>query len=840
MPFWHGDAVGRPIELGRAIGAFLRELEPMDPPPRCDASARITRSTSWRRATCVAYLGEQREVTGALPTDRTIVVERFRDELGDWRVALLTPFGGRVHAPGRWRSSRGSASATASRSRPSGPTTASPSGCRRGSRPTAPTIEGALLVEPDEVEDLLMAELGGVGAVRRPLPRERRSGPAPAAPPARASARRCGCSARSRPTCSPSPASTARSRSSSRPTASSCATSSTCRRSSSCSASIRARRIRVVSVESRSASPFASSLVFDYLGSFMYEGDAPLAERRAQALTLDRDLLAELLGSEELRELLDPEAVADLELELQALAGGAARDDARRRGRPAAPARRPAGRRGRGAVRRGLDGAAALVELEGARRALRVRIAGEERWIAVEDAGRYRDALGASPPPGVAETFLARDRRAARRAARALGAHAMRRSPPTAPASRWGIARATVEERLRALAAAGTLLEGAFRPGGAAHEFTDPEVLRQLRRRSLARLRREVEPVEPEVLARFLPAWQGVGGTAGGLGRLLEVVAQLEGVPDPGVGPRARRAAGAGRRLHAAPARRAGRRGRGRLDRARHARTRRRADRALPARPGRPAGQRRSGRRPPTEPIHDAIRQHLQRRGASFFPQLRAAAGRRAQRGRAARRALGSRLGRRGHERHVRRAARAVARRARGRRRAPRPGRLVALGPPRAAGRWSLVADLVGEERTPTERGHALATRAPRAPRRASPARRWRREGVAGGFAAVYPVLRAMEEAGRHAAATSWPAWGPPSSRCPERSTGCVRCATTTRRWRTHPGGHRPGPAVRRGARLAARVPTTSGFRSSVRPAPTSCSSTATPRSTSSAAAAAC
>jgi ATP-dependent Lhr-like helicase len=380
-------------------------------------------------------------------------------------------------------------------------------------------------------------------------------------------------------------------------------------------AAIRARRIRVVSVESRSASPFASSLLFDYVGSFMYEGDAPLGERRAQALALDRDLLAELLGTEELRELLDPEAVADLELELQGLAES-------RRARTidgvADLLRRVGDLRTDEVEARtaaGLDAVAALRELEASRRIVGVRIAGEQRWIAIEDVARYRDAAGASPPAGVAETWLA----AADAPLDALLVRWARSHAPftaDAPAARWGIARATIEEKLRALAARQTLLEGAFRPGGAAHEFTDPDVLRQLRRRSLARLRREVEPIDQDVFARFLPAWQGVGATAGGLGRLIEVVAQLEGVPMPasvlerdvlrarvaGYTPRLLDELGAAGEVVWI--------GRGSLGRddGRIALYRRDHVELLAS-----AG---SSDDRPSEPIHDAIRAHLQRRGA--------------------------------------------------------------------------------------------------------------------------------------------------------------------------------------------------------------------------------
>ncbi len=745
MPFWHGDAVGRPIELGRAIGGFLRELEPLKP------EAAITRLKDSHAldelaaTNVVTYLADQREVTGALPTDRTMVVERFRDELGDWRVALLTPFGGRVHAP--W--SMAIESRLRERHGVEVQAMWSDDGIAvrlpEGIETDGATIESALLIEPEEVEELLMAELGGSAlfaarfrenaARALLLPRRRPGQRTPLWMQRQKSADLLAVA--SQYGSFPIILETYR---------------EVLRDVFDMPAlvellgSIRSRKIRVVSVETRSASPFASSLMFDYLGSFMYEGDAPLAERRAQALALDRELLAELLGTEELRELIDPEAVADLELELQALAGG-------RRARTLDGVADLLRRLGdlrtdevEARVSDGLDAAASLAELEATRRALRIRIGGEERWIAVEDVGRYRDAVGSSPPPGVAETWLA----PTRRPLDALLQRWARTHAPfvaDAPAERWGLGRGAVEERLRALAAEGLLLEGAFRPGGAVHEFTDPDVLRQLRRRSLARLRREVEPVEPEVLARFLPTWHGIGSAAGGLGRLVEVVAQLEGVPIPasvlerdvlparvaGYTPRLLDELGAAGEVVWI--------GRGTLGRddGRIALYRRDRVELL--------GRAAAAEDRPSERIHDAIRAHLQRRGASFFPQLRAAvadarsddelldavwdlvwAGELTNDTFASLRALSLPRSR----------SKAT----------PRPGRLVALGPPRAAGRWSLVADLVGEERGPTERGHALAIalleRHGVVTREAVAA-----EGIAGGYASVYPVLRAMEESGR-------------------------------------------------------------------------------------------
>ena len=377
---------------------------------------------------------------------------------------------------------------------------------------------------------------------------------------------------------------------------------------------------------------------------------------------------------------------------------------------------------------------------------MRVRIAGEERWIAIEDVARYRDAVGASPPAGVAETWLeATDAPLDALLLRWARSHA----PFTAeaPAARWGVARATVEERLRGLAAAGSLLEGAFRPGGTAHEFTDADVLRQLRRRSLARLRREVEPVEADVFARFLPAWQGVGSASGGAGRLIEVVAQLEGVPIPasvlerdvlrarvaGYTPRLLDELGAAGEVVWI--------GRGSLGRDDGRIALYRRDRVdLLASAG--ASEDR-----PSEPIHDAIRQHLVRRGASFFPQLRSAISE-ARTDDELLDALWDLVWSGETTNDTFAALRALSLPRTKSKSAPRPGRLTALGPPRAAGRWSLVADLVGEERTPTERGHAVATalleRHGVVTREGAAA-----EGIVGGYASVYPVLRAMEESGR-------------------------------------------------------------------------------------------
>jgi len=490
----------------------------------------------------------------------------------------------------------------------------------------------------------------------------------------------------------------------------------------------------------------------------MYDGDTPMAERRAGALTLDRDLLRELLGQEELRELLDPDALADLELSLQALTDDrlattldGVHDLLRRLG-DLSGAEVAARTEGGPAV-----ADAWLDELGAARRAIRTRIAGDERWVAVEDVARYRDGVGIAPPVGIPAAFLG----PANGALDGLLSRFARTHGPfltPEPAGRWGLPVGVVGDALERLLVAGTLLRGEFRPGGAEREWCDPEVLRLLRRRSLARLRREVEPVDPAALGRFLPEWQGVGPVgaaraplrgAVALERLAEVVDQLAGLPlpasvlerdvlparIPGYQPRMLDELGALGEVAWV--------GRGSLGRD--------DGRIALVRPGReilrPLGSP-DGTPPPMEVRHVAIREHLSARGASFYRELFAAAG-----GGSDRDVLDALwdlvwAGEVTNDTFAPLRALRWKRTASGARRgAGRPGRLTALGPPEAAGRWSLVA----QETVPasaTERLHAqslvLLERHGVVTREAVAT-----EGVVGGFGAVYPVLRAMEDAGR-------------------------------------------------------------------------------------------
>ncbi|HXL46711.1 MAG TPA: helicase-related protein, partial [Candidatus Binatia bacterium] len=398
IAFWKADAPSRPAELGLALGKMVRELRALSP----DAAEKRLRERAGfdDRAikNLLTYLDDQAAATGAVPDDRTVVVERFRDEIGDWRVCVHTPLGGRVHAP--------LALALEARLRERLGVDARALWTDDGIALHLPDVETPpglddLLLDPEEVEALVAAELPGsalfAGRFRENaarsllLPRRRPGQRTPLWQQRMRSANLLQVAgqyadfpilAETWRECMSDhfdmPALTTLMR------------------------SIRSREVRVVAVDTERASPFASSLLFSYVAEFMYEGDSPLAERRAQALSLDRELLAELLGSEDLRELLDPVSIAAVELELQGLLP-------ERFPRDPDEAHDLLVRLGDLSDREAADRGLAiewLRELERERRAVSVRIAGEPRWIAADDAGRYREALGVTLPVGLPDAYL--------------------------------------------------------------------------------------------------------------------------------------------------------------------------------------------------------------------------------------------------------------------------------------------------------------------------------------------------------------------------------------------------------------------------------------------------
>ena len=507
VPFWKGEGVGRPYELGEAVGAVSRELTAL-PDAKAKAKLRDEHSLDERAAqNLLQFLSEQAAATGAVPSDRTIVVERFRDEIGDWRLCILTPFGARVHAP--W------ALALAARIRESLGLDANAIWSDDGIAIHLPDADAAppsdlVMIDPEEIEELVVNEVGGSALFgarfrenaaralliprrrpdqRTPLWQQRLKAQSllqvarkyPAFPVILETYRECLQDVFDLPSLK------------------------------RLLQGLRTRQLDLVDVETPSASPYSASLLFDYVANYMYEDDTPPAERRAQALSLDRELLRELLGQEELRELLDADAVEEVEAQL--------------RGDPRNPDELHDLLRLRGDLRpEEFDEAQAAV-LEAERRAVRVRIAGEERLIAAEDAGRYRDGLGAMPPSGLPDVYLDGGEQPLRGL---VLRYAKGRGPfTTAQANeRFGI---DVESVLAGLEREEVLVRGELRPGGSEREWCDPDVLRRLRRASLAALRKEVEPTEQAALGRFLPSWHGIDRRA----TLREALVPLQGLALP-------------------------------------------------------------------------------------------------------------------------------------------------------------------------------------------------------------------------------------------------------------------------------------------------------------------
>jgi ATP-dependent Lhr-like helicase len=742
MPFWHGDGPGRPLELGRAVGEFVRTVRGWG----ASATQRLHDDFALdarAASNLVQYLDEQAEATGAVPDDRTIVVERFRDEIGDWRVCVLSPFGAQVHAP--W--------AMALQARladrwgldvellwsDDGIVLRLPEAIDE-----LPIDE--LLIDPEEVDDLVIGQLPNTALFASRF-------------------RECAARALLLPRRRPdkrTPLWQQRQKAADLLTVASkhptfpilLETTRECINDvfdvpglRTVLADLRARKVRVVPVETQLASPFAQSLVFSWIAAYMYEGDAPLAERRAAALALDRGLLRDLLGAEELRDLLDPDVLADLELELQRLVDGRrARDadelhDLLRVLGPMTAADLDA---------RAIDDPTPWVDqLLRERRAITVSIAGEPRVAAAEDAARLRDALGAALPIGLPAAFtdpverpmLEFVARFARTHGPFLTAHV---------AFHLGVPADRVLPSLEQLEHEGRIVRGEFRPDGVEREWCDDDVLRQLRRRSLAALRREVEPVDGRALARFLPAWHGIGSNRHGIDGVVDVLGVLSGAAIPasvleadvlparlaeyhGSDLDALCTAGEVVWIGAGPIGSSD--GRVRLV------FRDQAPLLVPPPPEFDAG-----------PGHQALLDHLASRGASFWPELVhavASAGLRYDDGEVLA-ALWDLVWAGLVTNDSLTPLRAFvsgkpARKTGGR---PRPGRLARLGPPAGAGRWSLVAPLLEPRPSSTEAAH---TRALQLLERYGVLTREAAlgEGQEGGFAGVYPVLKALEERGR-------------------------------------------------------------------------------------------
>ncbi|KIC69794.1 DEAD/DEAH box helicase [Pseudarthrobacter phenanthrenivorans] len=610
LPFWKGDSLGRPVDLGRALGAFVRELSASDVGPateRCKASGL----DDYAANNLIQYLGEQKQATEVVPSDTTLVVERFHDELGDWRVILHSPFGMPVHAP--WALAVGQR--LHQRYGLDGSAMAADDGIvlRVPMMEDEPPGAELFLFDPEELEQIVTAEVGGsalfasrfreCAARALLLPRQTPGKRQPLWQQRQRSAQLLDV-ARKYPTF-PIVLETVRE----------------CLQDvydlpalKDIAASVERRELRIVQTTTQQPSPFAKSLLFGYVAQFLYEGDSPLAERRAAALALDSTLLNELLGRVELRELLDAKVIEATERELQRLApdrrargmegvadllrllGPLTAEEAADRLQGTAPAGEtvqmpePAETPPAEAAATVPEAAAHLAALQRANRAIKVNIGGVERFAAVEDAARLRDAIGVPLPMGVPLAFI---EPVADPLGDLVSRYARTHGPFTAAeaAGRLGLGVAVVGTALKRLAADGRVVEGEFRPhvtppdappqeagpgagpddaepddaepgGGAqadvgagpaagapmadvphaiASEWCDADVLRKLRRRSLAALRAEVEPVDAAAYGRFLPAWQHVRTPGGGRGQptlrgldgIITAIDQLSGVPVP-------------------------------------------------------------------------------------------------------------------------------------------------------------------------------------------------------------------------------------------------------------------------------------------------------------------
>ncbi|MFJ6351723.1 DEAD/DEAH box helicase [Streptomyces sp. NPDC092046] len=556
LPFWKGDQLGRPLELGRAVGAFLREVGSLPPD---DARLRLVAAglDAWAADNVLAYLAEQREACGHVPDDRTILVERFRDELGDWRVVVHSPFGAQVHAP--WALALGARLAE-----------------RYGMDAQVMHADDGIVLRLPDADlmglDLLDGDPGGAGGPVDPSRFGDTAFDGDQAPVGAADAvfdkgeigqivtdqvggsalfasrfRECAARALLLPKRNPgkrTPLWQQRQRAAQLLQVASEFGSfpivleavRECLQDvfdvpglTELMGDIEARRVRLVEVTTPEPSPFARSLLFGYVAQFLYEGDSPLAERRAAALSLDSRLLAELLGQAELRELLDADVLTELERELQWLTEDRRIKDVE----GVADLLRVLGPLTEAELAERGARAEWAAELGRARRAIRVRIAGSEHWAAIEDAGRLRDALGTALPVGVPEAFTEPVKDPL---GDLLARHARTHGPFTSSqaAGRFGLGTAVTDGALQRLAAAGRVVQGEFHPSGIGQEWCDAAVLRRLRRRSLAALRHELEPVAPAALATFLPQWQHLGSNSlRGIDGLARAIEQLQGAPVP-------------------------------------------------------------------------------------------------------------------------------------------------------------------------------------------------------------------------------------------------------------------------------------------------------------------
>lgn len=524
LPFWHGDALGRPPETGVAIGQLLQRAVSDRPPLRDELADHGL--DDWALDNLFAYLDEQVASTGALPTNKRLIVEYFRDEVGDWRIVLHSPFGARVHAPWALAASRRLEQETGIDAQ------------------VMHADDGIVLRLPDTDDQLTISAAIECLRLDADTISEIVTASLASSPLFASRFRECAARALLLPRRTPgkrTPLWQQRQRSAQLLSVAAkypefpivLETVRECLQDvydlpflEQVLRDIQSREIDVVAVETNVPSPFARTLLFDYVASFIYEGDSPLAERRAAALTLDTELLAELLGFTELRELLETEALVEVGQWISYLDPARHPQDCEQ----TADLLRVLGPLSDADQRDRAIQPEWIVELLRTRRAINVQLAHGPAVAAIEDAGLLRDALGVALPTGIPEAYL----EPVERPLHWLVARFARTHAPFTVAdvaNNFGLGTAVVSAVLTDLAAEGKVVSGEFTPGRTGSEWSDAIVLQRIRRRSISLLRDETEPVAPETVGRFLPFWQHIDRPLRGVDGVYDVISQLSGTP---------------------------------------------------------------------------------------------------------------------------------------------------------------------------------------------------------------------------------------------------------------------------------------------------------------------
>lgn len=544
LPFWHGESTGRAYDEALRRGALVRCLAGSSQ-ETVETRLIVDGLDAFARENLKGLLAHQRQATGVVPDDRTVIIEVCADEEGDDRIVIHASFGKRVCEP--W------ALAITARVRERFGFDPQAMAADTGIVVRFPQAESgdlpdlaAFLFDPDEAERIVAAEVGATAlfaarfrecASRALLVASRQPGKRAPLWQQRVKGGQLLEAAR-REGDFPLLAEAARE----------------CLHDVYDMGALRqvmedidTGAVRVSAVRTQTPSPFAAPLLFGYVADHLYEGDLPHAERRHALLSVDADLLGELLGSDKAAEVLDQAVVDAVQAELQGTAAGY-----RARGvEGVCELLRRVGPLSTSNVACRTDGPldameddeaaacaddeqarALLDELEAGHRAFRTQIAGAPVWAVAEDAARLRAVLGAPCPDwariegdaGSAETLLDGV------IARILRTNAL--CTAESIAQELGLGTALVEESLRRLAGQGRAVQMAYPADAPIPSWTDPVVMRRLRARSLAAARQAIAPVDQATYLRYLFDLQGIGDAEGvdGIDRLAEIIAQFEGV----------------------------------------------------------------------------------------------------------------------------------------------------------------------------------------------------------------------------------------------------------------------------------------------------------------------